>query len=195
MPRPSRDLPTKYFGRPSRFPGNIFAQRAFCRSPGIFVHSHDIDLCVAGAAKARGKYLIFTEAHVGLNRTCLSTVLRPSMPILIGPDSHAYRPPITPQSLIEAKHICTWRTSNTPCIASLAENHDNCFVTNAMPTNIAAASNPESDILPSGPCRQRFSARLQARILPKARFYHYYSGSLRDLKTFTLDFVTGEAAI
>ncbi len=28
---------------------------------------------------------------------------------------------------------------------------------------------------------------------PKARFHHYYSGSLSDLKIFTLDFVTGEA--
>ena len=26
-------------------------------------HSHDIALCHAGAAKAQGKYLIFTEAH------------------------------------------------------------------------------------------------------------------------------------
>jgi hypothetical protein len=51
--------------------------------------SHDTDPCAAGAVGARGRYLLFTEAHCSPELTYSNCVLRPSTPIPAGPASHA----------------------------------------------------------------------------------------------------------
>ena len=43
-----------------------------------------------------------------------------------------------------------------------------------------------------GARRQLLSSRLQLGYFTEARFHHYYTGSLGELREFTLDFVAGE---
>jgi glycosyl transferase family 2 len=157
--------------------------------------SHDIDLCVAGAAKARGKYLIFTEAHCWPEPDVLEHCLEA---INVNPDwagFSCFSAPITHNRLSKAEahmymadvqyamHVHPWQKINDNCFVTKREAYEHCGGFKSGVGHFAewllAAS--------------YFRRGYKLGFFPKARFHHYYSGSLRDLKTFTLDFVTGEA--
>jgi Glycosyl transferase family 2 len=157
--------------------------------------SHDIDLCAAGAAKARGKYLIFTEAHCwpkpDVLEHCLEAInANPdwagfsclSVPIihnrLSQAEAHMYMADIE-----HAMHVHPWRKILDQCFVTKREAYEDCGGFKSGLGHFAewllAAS--------------YFQRGYKLGYFPRARFHHYYSGSLSELKTFTLDFVTGEA--
>jgi hypothetical protein len=157
--------------------------------------SHDIDLCAAGAAKARGKYLIFTEAHCWPEPDVLEHCLEA---INANPDWAGFSclsVPITHNRLSEAEahmymadieyamHVHPWRKILDQGFVTKREAYEHCGGFKSGLGHFAewllAAS--------------YFQRGYKLGYFPQARFHHYYSGSLRDLKTFTLDFVTGEA--
>ncbi len=158
-------------------------------------HSHDIDLCVAGAAKARGKYLIFTEAHCWPEPDVLEHCLEA---INANPDWAGFSclsAPITHNRLSKAEahmymadvqyamQVHPWRKINDNCFVTKRDAYEHCGGFKSGVGHFAEWLLAASD----------FQRGYKLGFFPKARFYHYYSGSLRDLKTFTLDFVTGEA--
>ena len=157
--------------------------------------SHDIDLCAAGAAKARGKYLIFTEAHCWPEPDVLEHCLEA---INANPDWAGFSclsVPITHNRLSEAEahmymadieyamHVHPWRKILDQCFVTKREAYEHCGGFKSGLGHFAewllAAS--------------YFQRGYKLGYFPKARVHHYYSGSLSDLKIFTLDFVTGEA--
>jgi hypothetical protein len=156
--------------------------------------SHDIDLCAAGAVKARGKYLIFTEAHCWPEPDVLERCLEA---IDANPGWAGFSclsTPITHNRLSKAEagmytadveyamHVHPWRKILDQCFVTSREAYEHCGGFKAGVGHFAewllAAS--------------YFEHGYKLGYFPKARFHHYYSGSLRDLKSFTLDFVVGE---
>jgi hypothetical protein len=81
-----------------------------------------------------------------------------------------------------AMHVHPWRKINDNCFVTKREAYEHCggFRTGLghFAEWLLAAS--------------YFQRGYKLGYFPKARFHHYYSGSLSDLRTFTLDFVTGE---
>jgi hypothetical protein len=157
--------------------------------------SHDIDLCAEGAAKARGKYLIFTEAHCWPEPDVLEHCLEA---FNANPDWAGFSclsAPITHSGLSKAEahmymadveygmRVHPWRKINDNCFVTKREAYEHCGGFKSGLGHFAewllAAS--------------YFERGYKVGFFPKARFHHYYSGSLNELKTFTLDFVTGEA--
>jgi hypothetical protein len=156
--------------------------------------SHDIDLCAAGAAKARGKYLVFTEAHCWPEPDVLERCLEA---ININPDWAGFSClsiPVTHNRLSEAEasmytadiehamQVHPWRKILDQCFVTKREAYEHC---RGFKTGVGHFA---EWLLAAN----YFQRGYKLGYFPKARFHHYYSGSLSDLKTFTLDFVTGE---
>jgi hypothetical protein len=157
-------------------------------------HSHDIALCHAGAAKAQGKYLIFTEAHCRPEPDVLEKCLQA---ISDNPDWAGFScrsVPITHNRLSKAEaamymadieyamHDHPWRRIL-----------DQCFVTRRDAYEKCAGFRPELGhfaewVLAASYFRHGY----KLGYFPEARFHHYYTGSLGELREFTLDFVAGE---
>jgi len=157
-------------------------------------HSHDIALCHAGAAKAQGKYLIFTEAHCWPEPDALEKCLQA---ISDNPDWAGFScqsVPITHNRLSKAEaamymadieyamHDHPWRRILDQCFVTKRDAYENC-----------AGFRPELGhfaewVLAASYFRHGY----KLGYLPEARFHHYYTGSLGELREFTLDFVAGE---
>jgi hypothetical protein len=157
-------------------------------------HSHDIALCHAGAAKAQGKYLIFTEAHCWPEPDVLEKCLQA---IRDNPDWAGFScrsVPITHNRLSKAEaamymadieyamHDHPWRRIL-----------DQCFVTKRDAYESCGGFRPELGhfaewVLAASYFRHGY----KLGYFPEARFHHYYTGSLGELREFTLDFVAGE---
>lgn len=157
-------------------------------------HSHDIGLCHAGAAKARGKYLIFTEAHCWPEPDVLEKCLQA---ISDNPDWAGFScrsVPITHNRLSKAEaamymadieyamHDHPWRRILDQCFVTKRDAYENC-----------AGFRPELGhfaewVLAASYFRHGY----KLGYCPEARFHHYYTGSLGELREFTLDFVAGE---
>jgi hypothetical protein len=157
-------------------------------------HSHDIALCHAGAAKAQGKYLIFTEAHCWPEPDVLEKCLQA---ISDNPDWAGFScqsVPITHNRLSKAEaamymadieyamHDHPWRRILDQCFVTKRDAYENC-----------AGFRPELGhfaewVLAASYFRHGY----MLGYLPEARFHHYYTGSLGELREFTLDFVAGE---
>jgi Glycosyl transferase family 2 len=157
-------------------------------------HSHDIDLCAAGAAKARGKYLFFTEAHCWPEPDVLERCLEA---IDVNPDWAGFSCqsiPITHNRLSKAEaemymmdidyamQVHPWRKILDQCFVTSREVYEHC---GGFRTGIGHYA---EWLLAAN----YFQRGYKIGYFPKARFHHYYSGSLSDLDEFTLDFVNGE---
>ena len=157
-------------------------------------HSHDIDLCAAGAARARGKYLLFTEAHCWPEPDLLERCLEA---INANPDwagSPCLSIPITHNRLSRAEarmymsdieyamEVHPWRKILDQCFVTDREAYERC---GGFKTGIGHYA---EWLLAAS----YFQRGYKIGYFTKARFHHYYSGSLAELKAFTLDFVSGE---
>ncbi len=69
-------------------------------------HSHDIGLCAAGAAKARGKFLFFTESHCWPEPDVLELCLQAFHAIRTGPDFPASRYASVTTDCLKSKQTC-----------------------------------------------------------------------------------------
>ena len=157
-------------------------------------HSHDIALCHAGAAKAQGKYLIFTEAHCRPEPDVLEKCLQA---IRDNPDWAGFScrsVPITHNRLSKAEaamymadieyamHDHPWRRIL-----------DQCFVTRRDAYEKCAGFRPELGHFAEWVlAADYYRCGYKLGYVPEARFHHYYTGTLGELREFTLDFVAGE---
>lgn len=156
--------------------------------------THDIGLCVAGAAKARGQYLFFTECHCwpepDVLENCLAAIDK-------NPDWAGFSClslPITHNRLsiaeadmymadIEyAMYIHPWRRIL-----------DQCFVTSRKAYQDSGGFKPELGHFAEWELAANYFQRhYKLGYCEQAQFHHYYSGSVHELKEFTHDFVVGE---
>jgi hypothetical protein len=156
--------------------------------------SHDIDLCAAGAKRARGEYLFFTEAHcwpepdvlercleaINTNRdwagfSCLSVPITHNR--LSVAEAEMYMVDIE-----YAMKVHPWRKILDQCFVTRREVYEHC---GGFKTGIGHYA---EWLLAAS----YFRGGYKIGYFPRARFHHYYSGSLDNLDMFTLDFVNGE---
>jgi hypothetical protein len=156
--------------------------------------SHDIGLCALGAAKARGKYLFFTESHCRPEPDVLELCMRA---IEEHPDWSGFSCrsiPISHNALSVAEaemyqadidfgmKAHPWRKVLDQCFVTRRDVYEECGGLRAEFGHFA---------------EWLLAASYHARghiigYLDEARFHHYYVGKLAELEHFTLDFVQGE---
>jgi hypothetical protein len=157
-------------------------------------HSHDIGLCAAGAAKARGTFLFFTESHCWPEPEVLELCLQAF-------HANADWAALSCKSV----RVCNNRLSEAEADMYDADIEfgmkvhpwrkilDQCFVTRREAYQQCGGLKPEfghfSEWLLAA---SYFGCGLKIEYLPQARIHHCYIGSLGELATFTLDFVQGE---
>ena len=156
--------------------------------------SHDIDLSAAGARKARGEYLLFTEAHCWPEPDALERCLEA---IKANPDWAGFSclsVPVTHNRLSEAEaemyvadiehamKVHPWRKILDQCFVTSREAYELC---GGFKTGLGHFA----EWLLAADYQQR---GYKLGYFPEARFHHYYCGSLSELDAFTRDFVNGE---
>ena len=157
-------------------------------------HSHDIGLCAAGAAKARGKFLFFTESHCWPEADVLELCLQAfhDHPDWAGFSCKSERVSHNGLSEVEADMyeadteygmtVHPWRKILDVCFATRREAYEAC-----------GGFRPElGHFAEWALAASYFEVGYAIGYLPDARVHHYYIGSLAVLKAFTLDFVQGE---
>ncbi|MET3968563.1 glycosyltransferase family 2 protein [Bradyrhizobium sp. S3.9.1] len=155
---------------------------------------HDIGLCAFGAAKARGKYLFFTESHCRPEPDVMEACIRA---IDARPDWAGFSCQSVP--------ICHNRLSVAEAAMYQADiefgmkQHpwrkvlDQCFVTRRDVYWECGGLREELGHFAEWVLAAAYHARGHTiGYLEEARFHHYYIGEIGELKTFTLDFVQGE---
>jgi hypothetical protein len=156
--------------------------------------SHDIGLCAEGAARARGKFLFFTESHCWPEPDVLEKSLRAF-------SDHADWAAFSCKSI----RISHNRLSEVEADMYEADIEygmkihpwrkilDQCFVTRREAYEDCGGLRPEFGHFSEWVLAASYFDRgHRIGYLPDARIHHYYAGSLAELKTFTLDFVEGE---
>ncbi|MCP3403842.1 glycosyltransferase family 2 protein [Bradyrhizobium sp. CCGB20] len=155
---------------------------------------HDIGLCAFGAAKARGKYLFFTESHCWPEPDVIDACIRA---IDAHPDWAGFSCRSVP--------ICHNRLSVAEAAMYQADiefgmkQHpwrkvlDQCFVTRRDVYRECGGLREEFGHFAEWVLAAAYHARGHTiGYLEEARFHHYYIGEIGELKKFTLDFVQGE---
>ncbi|QWG17092.1 glycosyltransferase [Bradyrhizobium sediminis] len=156
--------------------------------------THDMDLCVAGAARARGRYLVFTEAHCWPEPDALELCQEAidANPDWVGfsclsiPTTHNWlseaEAGMYEADIAYAMQVHPWRKILDQCFVTDRDAYERCG-------GFQSGLGHFAEWLLAA---DYFQHGYKLGYFPKARFHHYYSGSLSDLKAFTLDFVTGE---
>ncbi|TYL88338.1 glycosyltransferase family 2 protein [Bradyrhizobium rifense] len=155
---------------------------------------HDIELSAIGAARARGRYLFFTESHCWPEPDVIELCIRAI-------DDHPDWVGFSCRSL----PICHNRLSEAEAAMYQADidfglkQHpwrkvlDQCFVTRRDVYEECGGLREEFGHFAEWVLAAGYFARGYAvGYLEEARFHHYYVGRIGELKTFTLDFVQGE---
>ena len=155
---------------------------------------HDIGLCAFGAAKARGRYLFFTESHCRPEPDVIDLCIRA---IDAHPDWAGFScrsVPICLNCLAEAEAAMyqadiefgmtqhPWRKVLDQCFVTRRDVYEECGGLRAELGHFAEW------VLAAG----YFARGYSIGYLEDARFHHYYAGRIGELKAFTLDFVQGE---
>jgi hypothetical protein len=157
-------------------------------------HSHDTDLCVDGAAKARGKFLFFTESHCWPEPDVLELCLQAfgANPDWTGFSCKSVR--VSHNRLSEAEaDMYEADTEYGMTVHPWRKILDVCFVTRREAYEACGGFKPELGHFSEWAlAASYFEMGYKIGYLPEARIHHYYIGSLTDLKTFTVDFVQGE---
>jgi hypothetical protein len=156
--------------------------------------SHDIGLCALGAARARGRYLFFTESHCWPEPDVLERCERAL-------DGHPEWSAFSCQS-VRAVHN---RLSSAEADMYEADiehgllGHpwrkvlDQCFVTRREAYERCGGLRPEFGHFAEWVLAANYFALGQAiGYLPDARLHHFNVGELSELESFTRDFITGE---
>lgn len=155
---------------------------------------HDIGLCAAGATRALGDYLFFTESHCRPEPDVLELCIRA---FADHPDWAGFSCRSVP--------VCHNRLSKAEAEMYQADIEfgmkvhpwlkvlDQCFVTRREAYEQCGGFHPELGHFAEWVLAAGYHARgYTLGYLEEARFHHYYVGKLDELKTFTLDFVQGE---
>ena len=155
--------------------------------------AHDIALCAVGARIARGKFLFFTESHCWPEPDVLDVCLAAfgqqdvagfscsSVPVCHN------RLSIAEADMYEAD--IAYGMNSHPWRKVL----DQCFVTRREAYEACGGLEPEFGHFSEWLLAARYATHgYRIGYLPEARVHHYYVGELGELKTFTLDFVSGE---
>jgi hypothetical protein len=157
-------------------------------------HSHDIGLCAAGAAKARGKFLFFTESHCWPEPDVLELCLQAfhAHPDWTGFSCKSVR--VSHNRLSEAEaDMYEADTEYGMTVHPWRKILDVCFATRREAYEACGGLRPElGHFAEWALAASYFEMGYTIGYLPEARVHHYYIGSLADLKAFTLDFVQGE---
>jgi hypothetical protein len=157
-------------------------------------HSHDIDLCAVGAAKARGKFLFFTESHCWPEPDVLELCLDAlhAHPDWTGFSCKSVRVIHNRLSEVEAD-MYEADTEYGMTVHPWRKILDVCFVTRREAYEACGGFKPEfGHFAEWALAASYFEMGYTIGYLPEARIHHYYIGALAELKTFTLDFVQGE---
>ena len=157
-------------------------------------HVHDIGLCAAGAATARGKFLFFTESHCWPEPEVLQLCLQAfeDNPDWAGLSCRSIRITHNKLSIAEADmydadieygmNFHPWRKILDQCFVTRRESYHQCG-------GLLQEFGHFSEWLLAA---RYHAAGHKIGYLPDALFHHYYIGAVSELKAFTLDFVTGE---
>ncbi|WP_426612136.1 glycosyltransferase family 2 protein [Bradyrhizobium sp. McL0616] len=155
---------------------------------------HDVGLCAFGAAKAHGRYLFFTESHCRPEPDVIELCIRA---IDAHPDWAGFScrsVPICQNRLSEAEAAMyqadiefgmtqhPWRKVLDQCFVTRRDVYEECGGLRAELGHFAEW------VLAAG----YFARGYSIGYLEDARFHHYYTGRIGELKAFTLDFVQGE---
>lgn len=156
--------------------------------------SHDIDLCAAGAAGARGKFLFFTESHCWPESDVLELCLQAFHAHADWAAFSCRSERVSHNRLSEAEadmyeadieygmKIHPWRKILDQCFVTRREAYEEC-----------GGLNPEFGHFAEWALAASYFERgHKIGYLPEARMHHYYVGALAELKSFTRDFVAGE---
>jgi hypothetical protein len=157
-------------------------------------YSHDIGLCAAGAAKARGKFLFFTESHCWPEPDVLELCLQAfhAHPDWTGFSCKSVR--VSHNRLSEAEaDMYEADTEYGMTVHRWRKILDVCFATRREAYEACGGFKPElGHFAEWALAASYFEMGYTIGYLPEARVHHYYVGLLADLKAFTLDFVQGE---
>ena len=155
--------------------------------------SHDVDLCAVGAARAHGKYLLFTEAHCWPEPDVLELCLQ-AIDANPGWAGFSCLPsPVTHNRLSEAEARMYITDIEHALQASRPKNLYQCFVTGREAYEFCGGFKPGLGHFAEWVLAASYSQRsYKIGYFSKAKFHHYYSGSLAELTAFTLNFITGE---
>ena len=157
-------------------------------------HSHDIDLCTAGAASARGKFLFFTESHCWPEPDVLELCLQAFHANADWAGFSCKSVRVSHNRLSEAEaDMYEADTEYGMTVHPWRKILDVCFVTRREAYEEVGGFKPEFGHFAEWVLAARyFECGHKIGYLPEARMHHYYIGALAELKTFTLDFVQGE---
>lgn len=157
-------------------------------------NSHDMALCVEGAAVARGENLFFTESHVwpepNVLELCAATLkqrpewagfscktTRLTSNLLAEVEADMYEADIR-----AAMHFHPW-----------LKILDQCFVTRRKPYFLSGGFNAKLGHFAEWALSEAYYNRdFKIGYAPTIRLHHFYIGRLTDLNEFTRNFIEGE---
>jgi hypothetical protein len=157
-------------------------------------NSHDIELIAIGVAKARGKYLFFTEAHCWPEPDVLEICARAFRERADCAGFSCRYQRVCPNRLSEAEAdmydadtiygmtVHPWRRITDVCFVTRREAYDACGGLKAELGHFA-----EWEL-----AANYFARGYKVDYLPAALLHHYFCGDMRGLREFTFDFVAGE---
>ena len=156
--------------------------------------SNDTDLCAVGAIKARGRYLLFTEAHCWPEPDVLKHCLEA---INVHPDWAGFSClslPITHNRLSKASaNMYLADIEHAVQVRSRPKNLYQCFVTRREAyEHCGGFKSGLGHFAEWVLAASYFQRGYKIGYFPNAKFHHYYSGSISEIRAFTLNFVTGE---
>jgi len=155
---------------------------------------HDVTLAAIGAARARGEFIFFTEAHCWPESDVLEKCLEKfaAEPHLAGFSCRSMRITHNRLSEVEADMYdadIEYGMTTHPWLKIL----DQCFVTRRDAYEICGGLKPDLGHFAEWYlAASYYRHNLVIGYLPDARFHHFYIGELRDLEVFTRDFANGE---
>ena len=156
--------------------------------------SHDIGLCSVGAARARGRYLFFTESHCWPEPDVLELCER-------GFESHPEWSAFSCQSVRVTHNRLS--TAEADMYEADIEHGlllhpwrkmlDQCFVTRREAYERCGGLKPEFGHFAEWVlAADYYTLGLEIGYLPEAKLHHYNVGRLDELEAFTRDFISGE---
>lgn len=155
--------------------------------------SRDVDLCAVGAARARGQYLLFTEAHCWPEPDVLEQCLQAidANPSLAG--FSCLPSPLTHNRLSEAEARMYIAEIDHALRVSRPKNLYQCFVTDRDAYEYCGGFKSGLGHFAEWALAASYRQHgYKIGYFCKAKFHHCYAGSLADLTAFTLNFVKGE---
>lgn len=155
--------------------------------------ARDLDMCAVGAARARGQYLLFTEAHCWPEPDVLEQCLQ-AIDANRGLAGFSCLPaPVTHNRLSEAEARMYVADIELAMRISRPKNLYQCFVTDRKAYEYCGGFKSGLGHFAEWALAASYRQHgYEIGYVSKAKFHHCYAGSLADLTAFTLNFVDGE---